>query len=146
MFAYSLLRAVEAKKIELVQQSKQEPDNLTSSEQKQLEFFRNRGSTYLFVAAVAGCLETFLSKKISNLFRLSFNSLTAPSAAQNLWREIVQITAPLCTHLEDAFTDGLKNSERVRKGVETFQGLVEVTATANERKYREFGSKVLVHR
>ena len=49
-------------------------------------------------------------------------------------------------HLEDAFTDGLKNSERVRKAVETFQGLVEVTATANERKYREFASKVLVHR
>ncbi len=106
VFAFSLLRAVEAKKIELVQKSKQEGDNLTSSEHKQLEFFRNRGSTYLFVAAVAGCLETFLSKKISNPFRLSFNSATAPLAAQNLWREIVQITAPLCTHLEDAFTDG----------------------------------------
>jgi hypothetical protein len=145
VFAYSLLRAVEAKKIELVQKSKQGLDDLTSSEQKQLEFFRNRGSTYLFVTAVAGCLETFLSKRIPNLFRLTFNLTTSPATAQNLWREIVQVTAPLCTHLEDAFTDGLKNSERVRKAVQTFQGLVEVTATANERKYREFGSKVLVH-
>jgi len=144
VFCYSLLRAAEARKTELVQKSKEKPDVFTGAEQKQLEFFRNRGSTYLLVSAIASCLETFMHRKVTAMFRASFSPTTPPQMAQGYWREIVLTTAPLCNSLEDALTDGLKSNERVRKAVQTFQSLVEVTATANERTYKEFGAKVLI--
>jgi len=143
VFCYSLLRAVEERKSELVQKSKDKPGALTTSEQKQLEFLRHRGSTYLFATAIAGCLETVMKRKISSVFRVSFGSMN-PFAAQSHWRDLVLTTAPLCVHLDDAFTDGLKNADRVRKAVQTFQSLVEVTAAANEKSYRDFSSKVQV--
>ncbi len=143
LFAYALLRAVEAKKLELVDKSKLGALSLTASEQKQLEFFRNRGATYLLATAIAACLETFLGRRIPNFFRLSFGPAVSPSVAQSSWMDIVHITAPLCTHLEEAFTYGLSNSERVKKAVQTFQGLVEVTASANEKRYKAFATRVL---
>jgi AIPR protein len=144
VFAYSLLRAVEARKLELVQKAKVRSASLTNLEEKQLAFFRNRGSIYLYVSAVAACMETFLSRKVPNRFKLSFGSGASPAHAQSLWTEIVTKTAPLCGHLEEAVSDGLKNSERVRKAIETFQGLVEVTSEANEKQYHDFASKVRV--
>jgi hypothetical protein len=143
VFCYSLLRAVEERKTELVQKSKDKPGALTTSEEKQLDFLRHRGSTYLFVTAIAGCLETFLKRKVSSLFRVSLGQMS-PLAAQSHWRDLVLTTAPLCIHLDDAFTDGLKNADRVRKAVQTFQSLVEVTATANEKSYRDFAAKVVI--
>ena len=145
MFCFSLLRAVEARKADLVQKSKQKPDSLTSTEQNQLEFFRNRGATYLLVSAIAACMETFLNRRVLDPFKLSFRPNNSPSAAQAIWTELVQTTAPLCPHLEDAFTDGLKNTERVRKSVQTFQGLVEVTASANSKLYKEFAAKTVAN-
>ena len=145
VFTYVLLRAVEHRKVELVAKSKTKPDALTSVEQKQLEFFRNRGSTYLLMSAIASCIETFLGRRVSSLFRLSFAPSVSPVTAESYWREIVTITAPLCTHLADAFTDGLKNTERVRKAIQTFQSLVEVTAGANAKPYKDFATRVRLH-
>ncbi len=143
IFAYSLLRAVEAKKIALVEKSRASDGGLTTLEQKQLEFFRHRGATYLFASAVAGCLETFLGRRISNPFRLSFGDSCSPKRAQYFWNALVEATAPLCQHLDEAFTDGLKNTERVQKAIATFQGLVEATASANTRKYQDFAQRVM---
>jgi hypothetical protein len=78
LYCFSLLRSVEARKAELLQKSKQKPETLTSTEQKQLEFFRNRGATYLLVSAIAPCMETFLSRRVLDPFRLSFRSNTSP--------------------------------------------------------------------
>lgn len=143
IYCYSLLRSVEARKNELLLKSKSKPESLTTTEQKQLEFFRNRGATYLLVSAIAACMETFLGRKVFDTFRLSFRPSVSPAAAQTLWTEMVLTTAPLCTHLEEALADGLKSTERVRKAVQTFQGLVEVTSAANNRIYKEFAAKTV---
>lgn len=142
VFAYGLLRAVETRKVDLLQKSKQRSSSLTGLEEKQLAFFRNRGSIYLFVSAVAACMETYLGRKVPNPFRLSFGPSLSPTQAQDVWTDIVLRTAPLSAHLEEAISDGLKNSERVRKVIETFQGLVEVTAEANAKQYGDFAAKV----
>jgi len=142
VLTYALLRAVENRKVELVAKSKERPDTLTSVEQRQLEFFRNRGATYLLASAIAACCETFLGRRVSSNFRLSIGPNITPTLAESHWRDIVMITAPLCTHLADAFTDGLKNTERVRKAIQTFQSLVEVTASANMKPYKEFAARI----
>ena len=146
VFAYSLLRAVEGKKMALSQKSKKTDGGLTTVEQRQLEFFRHRGATYLFVSAIAACMETFLSRRVPNMFRLSFGDTFSPKRAKNSWMGIVDATAPLCQHLEEAFTDGLKNQERVQKAISTFQSLVQATASANAVKYQEFAQKLSTRR
>lgn len=141
VFAFSLLRAVEQKKLTLTQRSKSN-SALTRTEDKQLSFFRKRGSIYLLVSAVAACIETFLGKKVSNLYRLSFGERVSPKDAQRIWSDIVDLTAPLAIHLEEALNDGLKSSERTDTAIAKFQSLVEATAAANASQFKNFKSKV----
>ncbi len=142
VLCFSLLRSVESLKVILVSKAKLNEDALTATEAQQLAFFRNRGSIFLFASAMSACIETFLSSKVSNRFRLSFDPTLPPQAAQMLWTPLVSANAPFCTHLVDAFSDGLKNTERVRKAIQTFQGLVQVTASANSSLYTEFAFNV----
>jgi hypothetical protein len=142
VFSFSLLRAVEAKKLSLMNKAKSSNSSLTTTEERQLTFFRKRGSNYLLVSAIAGCLETVLGRKIPNLFRLSFGEKVSPKEAQRIWADIVDVTSPLSSQLDEALNDGLKSLERVNSAIEKFQGLVEVTAQANQAKFKAFKNKV----
>jgi len=141
--AFALLRAVEEKKLFLVNKSRKSELNLTTTEEQQLQFFRKRGSTYLLASALASCLETFVNRKIANKFRISFGENISPKKAQDIWATIVNSNVPLCTQLEDALTDGLKNTERVNKAIQIFQSLVQVTINSNRSIYDSFSSKVV---
>ncbi len=143
VFAYSLIRAIEEKKTSLIEKSGKTESGLTQLELRQLNFFRNRGATYLFASALAACIETFMDRRISNLFRLSFGDSCSPRKAQSHWTILVEATSPLCQHLEGAFTDGLKNIERVKNAIDTFQNLVAATSEANAKKYSEFAQKII---
>lgn len=143
IFSYSLLRAVENRKLVLMNKAKKGDDNLTLSEDKQINFLRKRGSIYLLVSAIAACLEVFLGRKIPNLYRIAFGGQVSPNEAQKIWSEIVDVTAPLAAQLEEAINDGLKSIERVNAAIQKFQGLIEVTADANEKKYKSFQSHVI---
>jgi hypothetical protein len=144
IFAFSLLRAVEAKKRAIVDKAKKGEENLTNIEKSQLEYFRNRGSTYLLASAIGGCLETFLNRKIPNVFRLSFGEDCSTKKAQEIWDEIIEATVPFCQQLSDAFTDGLKNMERVQNALKTFQSLVQATSGANTNTYKKFAKLVIL--
>lgn len=143
VFAYSLLRAVEARKLSLVTKSRN-AQGLTEVQTRELEFFRNRGATFLLVSAIASSLETILSRRIPNVARLSFSRQCPPVKAEKLWTPIVEIVAPFCQQLQEAFTHGLKNVDLVKKSVQTFQSLVQSTATANASAFREFTKHVKV--
>lgn len=142
VFSYGLLRAVEERKNALMQKSRSDASSLTDSEQRQLSFFRRRGATFLFVSAVAACLEIVLGKTIPNRFRLSFGSKTTPAKAKQQWDDLVEALLPLSTHLEEAFTYGLQNQERLKKAIATFTSLVEATAGANKSLYQKFAKLV----
>lgn len=142
IFSYSLLRAVETRKLMLMNKAKKSDASLTQSEDKQLNFLRKRGSIYLLVSSIAACLEVFLARRIPNLYRLSFGQIS-PHEAQKIWSEIVDVTAPLSAQLEEAINDGLKSMERVNLAIQKFQGLIEVTSDANEKKYKSFQSHVV---
>ncbi|WP_382322545.1 AIPR family protein [Hydrogenophaga sp. UC242_50] len=141
VFSFSLLRAVEQRKLTLTQKNRSN-SALTKTEDKQLAFFRKRGSIYLLVSALAACIETFLGKRVSNLYRLSFGDRVSPKDAQKIWSEIVELTAPLAIHLEEALNDGLKSLERSEAAIVKFQSLVETTASANASQFKNFKAKV----
>lgn len=143
VFAYALLRAVEDKKNALTHKSNNDRDNLTESELKQLEFFRRRGSTFLFVSAMAACLEVFLNRKVPNIFRLSFGVDRSPSQARAIWASMVDLNVPLSSQLEEAFTHGLQNQEKLKAAIGRFTSIIEVTATPNRETYRAFADAVV---
>src|SRR5690606_1776858 len=120
VFAYSLLRAVENQKKRLVDKHKQNPDSLTDQESQLLDYFRHRGSTYLLVSAIASSLEAIMGHKISNVFRLSFGEGVSPKEGAEIWSKIVEVTSPFCAQLSEAFSDGLKNTEKVNSAQRTF--------------------------
>lgn len=140
VFAYSLLRCIEARKTTLVSKSKGS-SGLTEPEVKELEYFRQRGSTYMLVSAIAGCLETILSRRITKIARLSFGRLS-PKEAQRVWESVVQVCVSFCPQLQDAFADGLKNKERIKKTLGIFQSLVQATANPNALTFKKFAEKV----
>jgi hypothetical protein len=142
VFAYGLLRAIETRKIHLVEKARKNELSLTKAEQLQLQFFRKRGSIYILVSAIAACIETFTSRRIPNTFRLSFGDRTSPAEAQKIWDAVVSATVPFCSQLEDAMTDGLKNMEKVNKAIQIFHALAQSTVSANEVTYKQFTNRV----
>ncbi|MBU8545843.1 MULTISPECIES: AIPR family protein [Roseomonadaceae] len=141
VFCYALLRSVENSKKHLVARSKSDV-GLTEQEQELLSYFRHRGSTYLFVSAVASCLETFLGKRIASTSRISFGNKVSPQQATQHWGDIVQTVSPFCQHLLDVLGDGLKSNERASKSISLFRTLVQATAGSNAETYRKFAKHV----
>ncbi len=144
VFAYGLLRAVEHAKQVVVSKSKATGGSLTQQEADLLSYFRHRGSTYLFVAAIASCLETFVGKKINVPARASFGQKTSPKQATQIWGEVVNVVSPFCQQLSEALTDGLKSNERASKAILTFRTLVQATAGANTETYKRFARNVSI--
>jgi AIPR protein len=145
VFCYSLLRAVEEAKRELVAKSKNGKD-LTDQEEALLNYFRQRGSIYLFVSAIAACAETFVSRKIGVSSKVSFGQKTSPKQASAYWSEIISIVSPFCQQLSEALSDGLKSNERAQKAINTFRSLVQATAGANAEAYKRFAKVVVFAR
>ncbi|MCZ4304137.1 AIPR family protein [Zoogloeaceae bacterium G21618-S1] len=143
VLCYSLLRSVEEAKQTLVAKSKIETE-LTLQEDQLLSYFRHRGSTYLFVSAIAACMETFLGKRIAVPQRVSFGVKTPPKQAAQHWGDVVKVVSPFCQQLVDALSDGLKSNERAQKAIGTFRSLVQATSGANSETYRKFARSVVV--
>jgi hypothetical protein len=136
VFVYSLLRCIEDRKVSLMAQSNSGP-SLTGSLEQQLTFFRQRGSTFLLVSAIARCLETIAGQAIPNPRRVSFGSNVSPLRAQRFWTPIVEATVPFSNHLLPAVKNGLK-SESIAPAVDTFISLVEATKSANAPVFQTF--------
>lgn len=139
IFTYSLLRAIERKKKQL----KENEVKLTGAQIEQLNVLRYRGSIQLLVNAISHCLETFMDRRLPNLFRLSFG-VTAPETAKENWTPIVDITLPFCNQLLPALEGGLKNPDRVEESIRTYRGLVEATKLANKDIISEFTKNVII--
>jgi len=140
LFCYSLLKAVEKKKLNLIEKSKN--NKLSEIENDQLEFFRLRGSTFMMTAAISKSLEVILDKIIPNLFNLEFRDNLSPGQAKNLWSRIVEITSSFTAPLKEGLSDGFRNKKAVDDAINTFRSLVNSTKEANKEIFEEFSSKI----
>lgn len=139
LFAYSLLRAVEEKKREL---SAQPESELTRTQMKALQYFRNRGSTFLLASAIAASLENLLDRAVPDTFALRFTTNPSPNEAIAHWQPIVKVAVAFVERLTSAVERGLKSAEQVDKAIADFVGFMEATREANGTVYRAFGELV----
>lgn len=144
IFCYSLLRSVEENKRTLIAKSKSNEGSMTTQEKELLAYFRYRGSTYLFVSAIASCLETLLGRKITNYFYVSFGSRVSPKEATQHWIEVVHVISPFSSQLREALTEGLKSLDRAQKSVAIFRSLVQATSSANAELYKRFSRNIII--
>jgi hypothetical protein len=145
VLCFALLRAVEDAKRTLVGKSKTGVP-LSTQETELLSYFRHRGSTYLFVSAIASCMETFVGKLIPIPARTSFGTKTSPKQATQNWAEIVKLVSPFCQQVVEALSHGLKNNERAQKAITTFRSLVQATSGANADAYKKFAKAIVLNK
>jgi len=140
IFAYSLLRAVENKKLDL--RNKYKNSSLLDVEEKQLEFFRKRGSTFLMTSAIAKCLEIFLNKPIPNPFSIAFKGNLSPEEAIKEWPPIVEVASPFTASLVGGLADGFKTDETVYGAIDSFRDLIASVKQGNAEILAKFAAQV----
>lgn len=140
--AFSLMKAIEYRKKSIIEKSKK--GSLQSHEESYIDYFRQRGSIFLLSSAIVSCLEIFLSRKIPNIYRISFGNSTSPKQAEEYWEGIIDVTLPFCTQLNKGLIGGLKNTSTVKDVVATFRSLVQATAGSNKSIFDAFSSKISV--
>ena len=86
VFCYSLLEEINARRIDLMQRFKKNPDLLTESEKENLKFLNRKGASYLIMHATSLSIETILKKPVPNKSDLYFseNSMVRFPAAEYL--------------------------------------------------------------
>jgi hypothetical protein len=140
VFAYSLLRSVEGAKLTL---KKKVPDKLTDREKAQLDYFSQRGSTFMLAAGIAGCLETILGKSVPNRFRVSFGPKVSPALAQANWTSVISVFLPFVKQLEPAIENVLRDEKTVSDSLSAFEDVVESVKTYHKTLFAEFSKKVI---
>ena len=142
VFAYSLVRAIEAIKLTLTNDLK---DNGTIEEDRkeQLDFLNKRGAIFLMTTATAKCLEIILTRSLPNKFRVSFSEKVSPLEAMELWSPIIYTIIPFAPQLRPAVNVSL-NAETVHRVLETFTQLVRATSVGNAVTYQTFAQKVII--
>lgn len=143
VFAYSLYKAVGAKKLELIGKDK-EGQNLTKTEQDQLTFFEKKGAIPLVCAAIADCLEAVLDQAIPNKFRLAFKGNVSPATGETYWTDVCSSLFSLISNLDAAFSQNRISTELAKRSIPHFRNVVQSIAGPNRPTFKEFSDRVKV--
>jgi len=144
VFCYSLLDAINKKKIALVQKQKADPTSLTTLENSTLDFLSKKGSAYLLVHVIAQSMETVLGRPIPNKSDLHFAKNISPDKAESIWAPIVDIVLSLSSHLENAFSRNRISNESVDKAVPGFIGIIASLANLQKDNFDKFAANVKI--
>jgi hypothetical protein len=142
VFCFSILEAVNSRRLQLLEKQKTNPTSLTTLEKTTLDFLNRKGSQFLLIYVMAQCLETILSKPIPNKFDVRFKENKSPFKLAAEWSPILDILLPLTGQLDDAFTKGRVTTEGVKKTVPNFTGVFASIANLQEATFKAFASKV----
>lgn len=139
VLCFSLLKAIEETKSKL--KASDEKD-LTKENAKLLDIFRKKGSTYLFTAAIASCMEIILQKPVKNAYALRFSSNGKLSELIDLWQPVIDTASPFFPDLNPSLESGLNNTKTIKDNIIQFQKLISSTSSVNKSVYSTFAKKV----
>lgn len=142
LFIFSLFKCIEKQKIDLVAKT-DAGQALTPIEERQLAFFRNRGSLFLFLSAIADSLEIVIKKKVPNRFSLHFINKKTFEESLLIWRPIVDSLSSFSDKLSAGLSDGIKNKDKISEVLSTFQSLVSSVSETNKEIYEKFTKEVV---
>ncbi|HSH61665.1 MAG TPA: AIPR family protein [Acidimicrobiales bacterium] len=141
VFAYSLLTAIHRAKADLIARGTTDGPGLASDELETLSFFRQRGSQFLLMSGIAGCIEILLGQPVPNRFALDFGPLTSPRVARACWQPVVEVLLPFTASLRgDELRGSLRNRTRIDEVLASFRAVVRSTSRNNQSVFAEFKS------
>jgi AIPR protein len=140
VFCYSLLSAVNDRKLELSQNQKNDPQSLTRIENISLDFLNKKGANYLLVHVISQCMETILGRPIPNRFDLHFSKNVSPGTAASFWLPIIDMMLSLSNQLENAFSRNRISNDSISKAVPNFVGVVASLSTLQKATFERFAS------
>lgn len=115
IFCCTLIKAIENIQLEYKKKT-----SLTPKEEENLSFLRKRGAKYLFAYAVSYCIEKAFFKR-TNIYTIYFNNVTSLNDALSNWYSVLKVLVPFCTNsLNQALSNGLKNTKEIDNGVKNF--------------------------
>lgn len=115
IFCCTLIKAIENIQLEYKKKT-----SLTPKEEENLSFLRKRGAKYLFAYAVSYCIEKAFFKR-TNIYTIYFNNITSLNDALSNWYSVLKVLVPFCTNsLNQALSNGLKNTKEIDNGVKNF--------------------------
>lgn len=107
IFVYSLGRAIDEYKINL----KNKKEERTDVEEGEFSFLSRRGAKMLLIYAISSCMESLLSKKILDTWKLFYKDNRDFDSLVKKWKQVISILLPFHGILEPALIGGLKNKE-----------------------------------
>jgi hypothetical protein len=140
VFCYSLLSALNDRKLELSRKQKTDSSSLTTIDNNSLEFLNKKGANYLLVYVISQCMETILGKPIPNRFDLHFAKNISPAAAQKLWQPIVNMMLSLSNQLDSAFSRNRISNESMSRAVPNFVGVIASIGSLHRETFENFTS------
>ncbi|MGZ8874732.1 MAG: AIPR family protein [Halobacteriota archaeon] len=140
VFCYSLLIAVNDRKLKLSQIQKQDPAALKDIDNKILNFLNKKGANYLLVYVISQCMEIIMSKPIANRFDLHFRENISPTNAASIWFPIVDMMLSLSNQLDNAFSRNRISNESVSKTVPNFKGVIASISGLHKETFSRFAS------
>jgi AIPR protein len=140
VFCYSLLSAVNGRKMDLSQKQKNDPSSLTNIENTSLGFLNKKGANYLLVHVISQCMETVLAKPIPNRFDLYFSNNVSPTTAATFWLPIVDMMLSLSNQLGNAFSRNRISNESISNAVPNFVGVVASISGLQKETFEKFAS------
>lgn len=142
IFCYSILEAVNNRRLKLVAKTKSGAEGLTEIERNTLNFLEKKGSAFLVVYIVAQCLETIIGKPIPNRFDVRFKSNLSPAAAASKWEPILDVILSLSNQLDAAFSRGRVTNEAVKKTSPNFVGVFASIANLQKDTFAAFAAQL----
>jgi hypothetical protein len=142
VFCYSLWQCVADAKSHLTAMPS---DQQTEDTRDALQFLRRRGSLYLFVAAIGVSAEIYLSRVLTDTFKLSFGRKVSPVEGSRLWAPLVEALLPLAPgQLSSVFDDGgLRRKDVVDAALKSYRAVVASTRKGNAVVFEEFRKHVI---
>lgn len=130
VFVYSLLRCIDEVKQEL--KGKHESGALSEKQQKAYEFLKKRGSLFMALSGIAGCMEEILQQPIPNKFRLSFGHQVSVETGMRYWKPVVTMCLPFFWQLGSGIENGLNNKQAVTVALNNFSSMLQSYLESSE--------------
>ena len=141
VFVYSLFSAIAKLKLELMKKEKEE--TITNSEKERLEFLKNRGAIWIFIAALGESLNVIVDGRVPNQFIYRFRDKKGVvEDYEEIWKPIIDIGMSFRDSLKKPLEEVLSNEKNNQEAIKTFRSLMESVKTSNEKIYRAFSEKV----
>jgi hypothetical protein len=138
--AYSLLKALENKKLQLIK--KESEKTALKKDLEFLSYLRTRGSLMLFVTAIASSLEEILDTPISHIFAVHFCKPKSLEQAIQSWEPIIDILSSFSNQLKTGLKDGIKKKDTIDSTLSQFTNLVRAIKGANSSAFTVFAKQI----